>query len=76
MNCIIENIEIDITTKKLKQMIFIFNAIENGWNVNKRGENYVFKKKHENKRMVYDDNFIENFISKNCNITEFIRNMN
>ena len=34
----------EISDITLKKMIFIFNALENGWSVTKNGPSYVFKK--------------------------------
>jgi hypothetical protein len=52
-------------------MSFIFNAINDGWNVEKH-ENlgsteskYIFKKKHENKKEIFSNNFLEKFIQRN-----------
>ena len=56
---------IKIAKKDFKKMIFINNAIENGWTVKKRESNYIFSKKHENKVEVYDKNYLENFIENN-----------
>jgi hypothetical protein len=53
---------IKIPKKDFKKMMFINNAIENGWTVKKRQSNYIFSKKHENKVEVYDKNYLENFI--------------
>lgn len=75
MNCKIDNIEFNITEKKMKQMIFIFNAIENGWVVKKQGERFFFNKKHEGRSEIYNDAFIDTFINKNADLTQFIHKM-
>lgn len=75
MECVIDNIDISISHKKMKQMIFIMNCLENGWTVKQRGEKFVFKKKHENKEEIYDDNFIDKFVSENSNITQILEHM-
>jgi|TARA_B100001287_G_C22508430_1_gene447034 glucosamine 6-phosphate synthetase-like amidotransferase/phosphosugar isomerase protein len=43
---------------------FIFNALEDGWNVEKRENCYIFRKKHENKREYYLDSYLNKFIEK------------
>ena len=40
----INNITID--KLKFRKMTFIYKALENGWNVTKKGELYIFKKNH------------------------------
>ena len=49
----------------LYKMIFIYNAIENGWHVKKTNDLYVFTKKHENKKELYLDNYLKKFIKEN-----------
>lgn len=51
--------------KTLHKMLFIMNALEKGWKVKKRNENYIFTKKHENKRKIFKENYLENFILTN-----------
>ena len=58
---------VKISKKDFKKMMFINNAIENGWTVKKRQSNYIFSKKHENKVEVYDKNYLENFIEQGIN---------
>jgi len=48
-------------TNDLK-MRFIMNALEDGWTVKKRVDNFVFTKKHENRREVFEESYLENFI--------------
>ena len=45
-------------------MILIYNALEDGWNIEKHKNNYVFKKKHENNSKYFDDNCIKDFFRK------------
>ena len=45
-----------------KKMQFIMNALEDGWTVKKREDRYVFVKKHENRREVFEESYLENFI--------------
>ena len=49
----------------LKKMTFIMNAIEKGWEVKKRDDKYVFTKKHEGKREVFLDSYLQHFIESN-----------
>lgn len=43
---------------------FIYNALENGWNIEKNNKCYIFRKKHENKREYYLDSYLKKFIEK------------
>jgi hypothetical protein len=49
----------------LQKMYFIHNAIEAGWSVKKRNDKYIFAKKHENKKEVYLETYLQNFIEAN-----------
>lgn len=60
---------VDINDPILSQkMIFIFNALENGWEVKKSENAYIFRQKHNNKKEVFEDNYLEEFIVKNMKI--------
>jgi hypothetical protein len=61
----IDNLEIN--NIKLKKICFIYNAIEDGWNVKKKENTYIFSKKHEGKKEVYLDSYLQTFIEKNMN---------
>lgn len=65
-----ENFSIkDINVKKLQEMIFIYNALENGWRVKKSKKGlYSFKKPHNNLEEYFSDNFISTFIKGNINL--------
>ena len=58
--CIIEQPD----TKTLHKMRFIINALEKGWTVKKRDDTYIFKKKHEGKREIFKDSYLDRFISE------------
>jgi hypothetical protein len=55
----------NISPTKMQKMIFIFNAIERGWTVKKAEDSYVFTKKHERRREVFREDYLENFIVTN-----------
>jgi hypothetical protein len=56
---------VNIERPKYQKMIFIINALENGWTIKKLNDSYIFTKKHENKREVFQENYLENFIKLN-----------
>ena len=60
------NIEkIDMNEKQVKIMVFIMNALEKGWSIKKREEQFIFTKKHEGKKEVFDEKYLETFIQSN-----------
>ena len=65
-----EKLSIDNT--KLQKMIFIYNAIEQGWEIKMNKDNvYTFSKKHENKKEIFNDNYLIEFIKKNISINDY-----
>jgi hypothetical protein len=52
-------------TKHLQKMMFISNALDKGWSIKKVNNVYVFTKKHENKKEVFEEKYLETFIVGN-----------
>lgn len=55
----------NIHPKQLKIMVFLMNALEKGWCIKKKDEQFIFTKKHEGKKEVFDENYLEQFIQSN-----------
>lgn len=56
----------DFKNKKTKIMTFIYNSLEDGWEVRKKEENsYIFKKKHHNEKEIFMENYLEKFVVSN-----------
>jgi len=49
----------------MRKMLFIMNAIDQGWSVKKSNDSYIFTKKHENRKQIFQDNYLENFLISN-----------
>ena len=60
-----EKIENRKIIKKKKD--FIWNALEDGWEIKKKGDSYIFKKPHEGKKEVFSEDYLRRFIIKNFN---------
>lgn len=41
------------------------NALDKGWSIKKREDAFIFSKKHEGKREVFMDNYLETFVESN-----------
>jgi hypothetical protein len=46
-------------------MTFLCNAIEHGWAIKKSQDSYIFTKKHENRREIFQENYLETFLVSN-----------
>ena len=55
----------NITKNQIKKMIFIQNALDQGWTIKKSGDSYIFTKKHENRREIFQENYLETFLISN-----------
>ncbi len=64
----LENVKIDAI--KFQKMLFLFNAIEQGWSVKKRGESFVFTKSHEGKKEVLEDSYLKKFMKANLDLSK------
>ena len=53
---------------KLRKMIFIYNALNDGWDVKKNKDTYIFSKNHEKKKEIFLDSYLSKFMTDNFNI--------
>lgn len=68
----VENIDIEIDKIKFKKMIFLFNALENGWSIKKKKDSYIFTKNHEGKKEIFDEEYLALFMKENTNINNIL----
>ena len=61
---------LDIISKK---MIFIYNALENGWSVKKREQTFIFTKKHEGKKEIFSDDYLLRFMKENLSTVDLLK---
>jgi hypothetical protein len=66
----LENENIKIDAIKFQKMLLLFNSIEQGWTVKKRGESYVFLKSNENKKEVLEDTYLLKFMKANLDLNK------
>ena len=46
------------------KILFIYNAVEDGWQVSLKDGDYVFLKPHEGRQEVYSASFLAEFIAR------------
>jgi hypothetical protein len=66
---------IQMNKKQFQKMIFITNALDQGWSVKKSQDSYIFTKKHENRREIFQENYLENFILQNVSSSDIFTNV-
>lgn len=53
-----------------RKMTFIMNALEKGWTVKKKNDEYIFSKKHENRREIFKESYLREFVEMNMQLPE------
>jgi hypothetical protein len=66
----LENQNLNIDPIKFQKMLILFNSIEQGWSVKKRGDAYVFSKNHEGKKEVLEDSYLMRFMKTNLDLNK------
>jgi hypothetical protein len=71
---VINNITRDIKLDgdKFKKMLFLFNAINDGWTIKKRNESYIFIKNHESRKEIFHDSYLLTFMEENFDINKIL----
>ena len=64
--------EIKLEKNQFQKMVFIMNALEKGWTIKKQHDKYIFTKKHENKKEIFEENYLERFILTNSTHNLFL----
>jgi hypothetical protein len=64
------NIKID--NIKFQKMLFLFNAINDGWSIKKRNDSYIFSKNHEGKKEVLLDSYLLSFMKGNFDLNKIL----
>lgn len=54
----------------IQKMIFVMNALNDGWSVKKSQDKYIFSKKHENKVEVFQEEYLATFILQNMQLSQ------
>ena len=62
----------NVSSETQQKMSFIYNAIQSGWSVRRDNDRYIFTKRHENKKEIYSENYLKNFIKNNLDIYKLI----
>ena len=63
----VEN-NVKMESSQFQIMMFLYNAIQDGWSVKKTNNSYVFRKKHEGKQEIFLDTYLSTFVKSNLNM--------
>ena len=64
--------DILVDSMKFKKMVFLYNALDNGWSIKKKENAYYFTKNHEGKKEVFEDSYLSSFMKENTNINNIL----
>jgi hypothetical protein len=67
-----ENYDIKIDNLKFQKMLFLFNAINDGWSIKKRKDSYIFTKNHEGKKEILLDSYLLSFVKENFDMNKIL----
>jgi hypothetical protein len=68
-----ENIDFAIDNIKFQKMLFLYNAINDGWSIKRKKDSYIFKKYHEGKKEVFLDTYLNTFMKNNLDIAKLLK---
>ena len=63
---------IKIDKIKFHKMIFLFNAVNEGWTIKKRDSSYFFTKNHEGKKEIFSDLYLSTFMKDHFDINKIL----
>jgi hypothetical protein len=69
---ILDASQIEINQIKFKKMVFLYNALDNGWSIKKKLNSYIFTKNHEGKKEIFDESYLAIFMKDNANINNIL----
>ena len=67
-----KNCDISINNEKFQKMVFVFNAINDGWTIKKRNDSYIFIKNHEGKKEIFHDSYLASFMKDNFDMSKLL----
>ena len=63
---------LEIDKIKFQKMVFLYNALDSGWSIQKKQNSYIFKKNHEGKKEILNDTYLSIFMKDNSDINKLL----
>ena len=63
---------LEIDKIKFQKMVFLYNALDNGWSIQKKQNSYIFKKNHEGKKEILNETYLSIFMKDNSDINKLL----
>jgi len=71
LDCL-EKEQFKINAIQFQKMIFLYNALDDGWCIKKKEDSYIFSKKHEGKKEILQEDYLLRFMKTNIDFTKFL----
>jgi len=71
INIQLEN-EIKIDKITLQKMLFLYNAINDGWTIKKTQNSYIFSKNHEGRKEIFSEEYLLTFMKDNMDTKKIL----
>jgi hypothetical protein len=68
-----KQLDLEIDKIKFQKMVFLYNALDNGWSIKKRNNSYIFTKNHEGKREIFEASYLSIFMKENADINKILK---
>jgi hypothetical protein len=63
---------LEIDKLKFKKMVFMYNALDNGWSIKKKDNSYIFTKNHDKKKEIFDEKYLATFMKECADINNLL----
>jgi len=73
INLDLDNENFKIDSIKFQKMLLLYNSIEEGWSIKKIGDSYIFKKNHEGKKEILDEQYLLTFMKSNFDMSKIVK---
>ena len=67
-----KQLELEVDKIKFQKMVFLYNALDNGWSIKKRNDSYIFTKNHEGKKEIFDEAYLSIFMKDHSDINKLL----
>ena len=61
-----------INAIQFQKMIFLYNALDDGWSIKKAKDSYIFSKKHEGKKEILQEDYLLRFMKSNIDFSKYL----
>jgi len=66
----LENNKMKIDNNTFHKMVFIFNALDDGWSIKKVNDSFILKKNHEGKTEIFNEDYLEIFMKSKFDMSK------